>query len=96
MFVLLRTHHLFVSFILIGYVNPAYAGMNGHTELYVATRKQWLNFKDAPTYTAINFLYPTNGRVSLGFSFMNRKLLPENSVALGTFAYRLPIAENKS
>jgi type IX secretion system PorP/SprF family membrane protein len=77
--------------------NPAYTGVSSQAELYVALRKQWLNFKDAPTYTGINFLYPTRGRVSFGFNFYQQEIVAlRNSVAMGTFAYRIPISENQS
>lgn len=77
--------------------NPAYAGASGQAELFVAMRKQWLNFKDAPTYTGINFLYPTSGRVSFSLNVYEQEVVAlRNSSAMATFAYRIPIAENQS
>ncbi len=77
--------------------NPAYAGASNQPELYVALRKQWLGFNDAPTYTGINFIYPTSGRVSFAFNAYEQEVVAlRNSSAMATFAYRIPIAENQS
>src|SRR5438105_12297406 len=55
--------------------NPAYTGIDGYSDIYFVSRKQWINFKDAPTVSGFSFQYPTRGRSSLGFSVSNQQVV---------------------
>lgn len=77
--------------------NPGYTGINGATEVYLVYRKQWLNFKDAPTTVGVNFQHATKKRVSLGASIVSDETVGiRNTSFTGTFNYAVPIAANQS
>jgi type IX secretion system PorP/SprF family membrane protein len=77
--------------------NPGYTGINGYTEVYLVYRKQWMNFKDAPSTMGVNFQYPTKKRVSLGASIVSDENVGvRNTSFTGTFAYAVPIASNQA
>ncbi|MEO7990610.1 MAG: PorP/SprF family type IX secretion system membrane protein [Chryseolinea sp.] len=77
--------------------NPAYAGINGSTELYVSYRRQWININDAPTTMGISFQYPTKKRVSLGLNIISDEVVAlRNTSVLGTFAYALPLTSTQT
>ncbi len=77
--------------------NPAYAGINGSTELYVSYRRQWININDAPTTMGISFQYPTKKRVSLGLNVISDEVVAlRNTSILATFAYALPLTSTQT
>ncbi len=79
------------------YVNPAYTSIDGYSEVYFASRKQWINFKDAPSFSQLQVQLPTRGRVALGFSISNQQVVAlQNTFVSAAFAYRIPFALNKS
>ncbi len=74
--------------------NPAFVGINNQTELNLAYRQQWVNFKDAPVVTGVNLQIPTNKRVALGFNLTtDKQVLLRNSTFMATFGYVIPISE---
>ena len=77
--------------------NPAFVGINNQTELNLAYRQQWVNFKDAPVITGLNLQIPTNSRVALGFNLStDKQVLLRNSNFMATFGYIIPISENQT
>jgi len=77
--------------------NPGFTGINGTTEIYVAYRKQWINFNDGPTTMGVNLQYPTHKKVALGLNIISDETVAlRNSTALATFAYVLPIADEQT
>jgi type IX secretion system PorP/SprF family membrane protein len=77
--------------------NPAFVGINNQTELNIAYRQQWVNFKDAPVITGLNLQIPTNKRVALGFNLStDKQVLLRNSNFMATFGYIIPISENQT
>ena len=77
--------------------NPAFVGINNQTELNLAYRQQWVNFKDAPVITGLNLQIPTNKRVALGFNIStDKQVLLRNSTFMATFGYIIPISENQT
>jgi type IX secretion system PorP/SprF family membrane protein len=77
--------------------NPAFVGINNQTELNLAYRQQWVNFKDAPVITGLNLQIPTNKRVALGFNVStDKQVLLRNSSFMATFGYIIPISENQT
>ncbi len=74
--------------------NVGYVGVSGFTELNINYRQQWAGIEDAPTTSTFNLQIPTKGNVSYAFSaYSERAVLLTNSVAYGTFGYRVPFAE---
>ena len=51
--------------------NPAYAGVEGHTVLFVMYRNQWSNIQDAPKVTHASFHVPLKGGIALGGAAFN-------------------------
>ncbi len=77
--------------------NPAFAGINGSTEVYLVYRKQWLNIKDAPTTMGVSFQYPTKKRVVLGLNIVSDEVVAlRNTSVLATFAYALPLTSTQT
>lgn len=77
--------------------NPAFVGINNQTELNLAYRQQWVNFKDAPVITGLNIQIPTNKRVALGFNLStDKQVLLRNSNFMATFGYIIPISEKQT
>ncbi len=76
--------------------NPAYAGINGSTEVYLIYRKEKLNINDAPTTMGLSFQYPTKKRVSLGMNIVSDEVVAlRNTSILATFAYALPLTSTQ-
>lgn len=76
--------------------NPAYAGIDGFTDVFVFHRQQWLNFNNAPFASGFSIQYPTQRKASFGFSFSNQEVVAlRNTSASITFAYRIPISANQ-
>lgn len=77
--------------------NPGFVGVNGTSEIYLAYRKQWVNFNDGPTTMGLSLQYPTHKRVALGLNVTSDEVVAlRNTTALLTFAYVLPLAEDQT
>lgn len=71
-------------------VNPAYAGVDGMTDLAIGYRKQWLNVKDAPTVQTAMFGANMGKNLGIGLSIVNSKINIENQTFVGVdFSYKL-------
>lgn len=74
--------------------NVGYAGVNGYTELNINYRQQWAGIEDAPVTSTFNLQIPTKGNVSYAISaYTEKAVLLRNSVAFGTFGYRVPFSD---
>lgn len=87
------TKYMFNSLIF----NPGYAGSNEHMSLGLLHRSQWVEIDGAPhtqTFTAHTPL--RNDRVGIGFSLINDKIGPSNTVGANIiYAYRIPMGKAK-
>jgi type IX secretion system PorP/SprF family membrane protein len=78
-------------------VNPAFTGSEGHTEIMLVHRQQWINIEDAPNVSGAFFQYATHTRVSLGLSVLSEEAVNlRTTTAKGILAYRLPIGSKQS
>lgn len=76
--------------------NPAFAGMNGYTEVSLVYRQQWLGFNNAPSVTGITLQYPSQNRASFGMNFLTQEVVALRTTSTqATFAYRIPITANQ-
>lgn len=74
-------------------INPSYAGIDGQAALSLVYRKQWTTIDGAPTIANFSLQAPVSPRVSFGLSITNdAKGLLNNSAALLTFGYNIPLA----
>lgn len=93
------THYMFNNL----YVTPAYAGVDGVTQLTAIHRSQWAGYQSsfgdggAPTTQMINFNAPVYKlRGGFGAMIVNDKLGPQNNLeAQAMFAYHLGIKNSK-
>ncbi len=85
------TNYMFNSLIF----NPAYAGSRDHAVINLLHRTQWWGIEGAPTTQSISMHTPLkNDRVGLGFSVVNDKIGPSNSLdANVSYAYRIPMGK---
>ncbi len=85
------TNYMFNSLIF----NPAYAGSRDHAAINILHRTQWWGIEGAPTTQSISMHTPLkNDRVGLGFSVVNDKIGPSNSLdANVSYAYRIPMGK---
>lgn len=85
------TNYMFNSLIF----NPAYAGSRDHAAINLLHRTQWWGIEGAPTTQSISMHTPLkNDRVGLGFSVVNDKIGPSNSLdANVSYAYRIPMGK---
>ncbi len=51
--------------------NPAYAGVEGHTALFLMYRQQWTNIQGAPQTSHASFHVPLQGGIALGATSFN-------------------------
>lgn len=86
----------FTHFYLNPYlINPSYAGIDGQTALSLVYRKQWMTIDGAPTIANFTLQTPLSPRASFALSVTNDvKGLLNNSGALLTFGYNIPLAEH--
>jgi type IX secretion system PorP/SprF family membrane protein len=75
--------------------NPAYAGSRDHLTMNLLHRTQWAGFEGAPSTQSLTVHTPLKSeRVGIGFSVVNDKIGPTNSLnANAAYAYRIPIGK---
>ncbi|MEZ4956094.1 MAG: type IX secretion system membrane protein PorP/SprF [Saprospiraceae bacterium] len=86
------TKYMFNSLIF----NPAYAGSKEHMSLNLLHRTQWYEIDGAPTTQTLTAHTPLrNERVAVGFSMINDKIGPTNTVGANIiYAYRIPLGKS--
>jgi type IX secretion system PorP/SprF family membrane protein len=76
--------------------NPAYAGIDGHTEFALALRQQWTNFDDSPSASGFTAQHPLSGKASIGINFFTQKSAALRTTPLQVaFAYAIPLTGNQ-
>lgn len=77
--------------------NPAYAGSNEHMAIGLLHRSQWWELEGAPTTQTLTLHTPlANNRVGLGFSLLNDRIGPTNTLSAQiAYAYRIPLGRGK-
>lgn len=71
-------------------VNPAYAGVDGITDLATGYRKQWVNVNNAPTVQTAILGASMGKNLGMGISIVNSKVNIENQTFVGVdFSYKL-------
>lgn len=77
-------------------VNPSFAGIDGQKAFFLAYRKQWADFENAPTTTNFSYHSPLKAGFNIGFNVNNysRSVLTSTGFQM-TFAYALPLGEHK-
>lgn len=71
-------------------VNPAYAGVDGQTDLAIGYRKQWVNVNSAPTLKSAMFGTAMGKNFGMGLTVVNNKVYIENETFIGVdFSYKL-------
>lgn len=77
-------------------VNPAMAGVDGNA-VFVSYANQWNKISGSPVLLALSASGMVTDKVALGFNLQSdRAGLLKKTQALGTFAYRLELDEEKS
>lgn len=77
--------------------NPAYTGIDGYTDVYFSTRRQWIGFNDAPVVSQFSVQYATRQRLSIGFTVSDQEVVALQNTFISTaIAYRVPMARKKS
>jgi len=76
-------------------VNPAYAGSNVGTSLFLLNRSQWVGLDGAPVTINVSMHAPLkNSNVGLGVSVLNDKIGPSEESAIAIdFSYTLLMSE---
>lgn len=68
--------------------NPAYAGVEGHTAVYVMYRSQWVGLEGAPTFSHVNMHTPLKKGIALGFlGYNDQESILTTSGLKGTVSY---------
>ena len=86
------TKYMFNSLIF----NPAYAGSKEHMSVNLLHRTQWYEIEGAPSTQTLTAHTPLrNERVAVGFSMINDKIGPTNSIGANViYAYRIPLGKS--
>ena len=77
--------------------NPAYAGSRDHLTVNLLHRTQWWGIDGGPVTQTLSMHTPLkNDRVGVGFSMVNDKIGPTNSLSGNfSYAYRVPIGKTR-
>ena len=69
--------HVYSQYFMNPYVyNPALAGVDGHTAVFLVARQQWLGVEGAPLVSHANWHMPLTRGVGIGAIFTNDKIGP--------------------
>lgn len=73
--------------------NPAFLGDNGRLEANLTYKTQWAENPDAPTVSAFNLQYATNGNIFLGLSVQSQSAVAlVTNTAYLTFGYQIKLS----
>lgn len=74
--------------------NPAFAGSDGYTSLYLLHRRQWIGIQGAPVSSTVSLHAPLARTVGAGFLLSHDQAgLLQNTTAEGQFAYIIPFGK---
>lgn len=74
--------------------NPAFAGSDGYTSLYLAHRRQWVGMEGAPLNSTLSVHSPFSRTTAAGLLLSHEKMgVLQNITAEGQFAYIIPFGE---
>lgn len=72
--------------------NPAFAGSDGYTSLYLVHRRQWIGIEGAPLSSSLSLHSPLSKTTAAGLQLSHEKFgVLQNVTAEGQFAYILPL-----
>lgn len=75
--------------------NPAYAGLEGRSNVSLTHRRQWLGIEDAPVTSNLTFHAPLFLGFNMGLNITQDNFgIFQNSGALLTFGYQVPLGFN--
>lgn len=76
-------------------VNPAMAGHNDQTELFLNYSNQWNKIDGAPVLSSFSASTPLTEKASIGANLITDKSgLIRKTQAMGSFAYKIPFADS--
>ena len=74
--------------------NPAYAGVDGETNVTASFRKQWTGIQDAPSAEAVSFGTTLGKKLGIGLSIYNSNTFVESQTFIGIdFSYSLQLSQ---
>ncbi|MFD1628269.1 PorP/SprF family type IX secretion system membrane protein [Pseudopedobacter beijingensis] len=77
-------------------VNPAMAGNDEATSIYLNGSNQWYKITGAPTIVSFSGSTPLNDRAYVGINvFTDQSGLVRKTQGMGTFAYHLPLSDEQ-
>jgi len=87
--ILAQEQRIVTQFFMNPYVyNPAYAGAEGHTAIYVMYRNQWVGLDDGPSFANANFHVPLKGGFAIGaLAFNDQESIIKTSGAKISLGY---------
>ena len=72
-----QEQQVYSQFFMNPYVyNPAYAGVEGHTAVFVMYRNQWAGIEGSPNIAHVAFHTPLKGGMSVGAGCQDVRILP--------------------
>jgi type IX secretion system PorP/SprF family membrane protein len=76
-------------------INPAYAGINGYSEINLNYRSQWTNLDGSPRTQSLSFGTPMNDKMGLGLSIVNDKVfvLKQTDVYID-YSYKIQVSDS--
>lgn len=72
--------------------NPSMVGFDQYVEVQLIHKQQWVGIENAPSLTNLTFQMPFSRQINFGGNLMfDKNGLFENTMAVGTFGYMLPL-----
>lgn len=84
-----QEQRVFSQFFINPYIyNPAYAGVDGHTAVFMMYRNQWTGLEGSPSFYHVNFHTPLKGGISFGaLAFSEEESVLKTSGFKATLGY---------
>ena len=75
-------------------INPAHAGSNGHTDLNLHIRNQWVDIDGAPETQTFSYTQPIGDKIGIGLSIVNDKFdITKETNYTADFSYKVQLSE---